>query len=178
MSWRVEQFQERMRQLRYMTPEARQASINEKRMLKARGLCVKCKTEPRAYNQTICRTCQNVRQLARYHRLRKESKDKYCHEKRMAFVDSVLKHRCCICREWLLDPFTKPKKGFPKIRYACNDCYKSLWAEYRIHHDTKPFSVIREKIRVLKLQAGIFPKTAWEPLQTRRRHEVYYREMR
>ena len=170
MSWPNHKLREFRPDLKHFTPEKKQEFLNNRRRTVARGQCTRCKERPRASTMTICYKCHYADVKA----YRAKKKNDWIEARKREFVDQILEHRCAVCREWLLDPFTR--KG--RIRYACSNCYKALWADWRINREVKPFAVIREAIRSLKIKAGILPKTAWDSLKTRRRYEKFWREVR
>jgi hypothetical protein len=157
------------RSIRYLPEAERQRLIGEHRRLAARGLCTRCKVEPRSSTMSICKKCNAKRVCERDKRLKAER----FHELKMKFVNDVLKHRCCLCREWLLDPLTR--RG--RIRYSCKSCYHELFELYKKDKTMKPFGYIRNAVRKLKIEAGILPKNAWETLKPRNTWERFWIEM-
>src|ERR1700691_3694572 len=121
--------------LRYMTPEKRQQVLNEHRRINARGLCTKCKVEPRSSTMSICKKCNCER--------RKKDAKRFYDLAKVKEADRFLKGRCCICRI----PFTGPRMTKNrKVKLTCGDCWRRLFDIYRVDKLNKltwPGQVVR-----------------------------------
>lgn len=154
MSWPADKRTKFHEVTHYMTKQEKKRHWNEIRTLKARGLCSRCKTEPRSSTMTICKACHRDFERVRIKKVRAERRL----QKKKDFIENVLKHRCCLCREWVDEPFTRTGN----IRFSCKRCWTELWHRRRMGEDIKPWVEMREAIRRCKIAAGIMPRDAWE----------------